>query len=201
MDLIGLKFERWLVVEKSKIKNYYWFCVCDCGNEADVYQASLLNGGSKSCGCWSIDYKKERYTTHGLKKHSLYAIWLGIKTRCKNKNSPAYESYGGRGIIICKEWESNFGKFYEDMSPTYEKGLTIERKDVNGNYDKENCIWATRLQQARNRRSNLFIDTLEGNMTLSEAARKAGVSSTAMKYRIKNWPKEQLLISATSKGR
>lgn len=197
-DLSGRRFSRWLVRKRVGSKNGFalWECICDCGSVRSIVSQSLRNKTSLSCGCWEKEYKKALYTTHGLKKHPLYGVWLGMKNRCYNKNKPfPYKDYGGRGIKVCDEWVNNFKQFYDDMIDGYEKGLTLERKDVNGNYEKSNCCWITRSEQAKNRRCSIWIETLQGRLTINEAAKIAGISWPAMYTRVKNgWPKENLLI-------
>ena len=119
-------------------------CRCDCGVEKLVRLAKLKNGNTKSCGdcTFSPNYK------HGMKDTAFYTVWENIRQRTKDESN---KHYGGRGISHCNEW-SKFANFYSDMFDSYEEGLTIERKDVNGNYCKENCIWETTTVQGHNRR-------------------------------------------------
>ena len=118
------------------------------------------------------------------------------------KNCFPYKDYGGRGIKMSSEWRENFMNFYDDMHETYKSGLTIERDDVNGNYEKSNCRWVTRSEQARNRRCSRWVETLEGRLTITEAANKVGISYIAMFQRIaQGWPIEKLLIPKDHKQR
>lgn len=196
LDLTGQQFGRLTVknISETRKRNYvYWICECECGVIKEYRSSHLKKGAINSCGCNSCIRPK----THGLTrtKGSLYKIWLGIKTRCYNKNSYAYKDYGGRGIKMSDEWKNDFIKFNIDMIKDYKPGLTIERKDVNGNYEKENCVWITRSKQANNRRCSIWIDTLEGRMTIQQARKIAGISWPAMYVRVKQkWPIEKLLI-------
>lgn len=198
-DLKGLRFGKILVLEmlsgRDSRGNISWKCKCDCGTERAIISTSLITGATKSCGCQTYETNRLRETTHGQsrgKNNSLYLIWQGIKTRCLNENSFAYKDYGGRGIKICDEWKNDFEKFRNDMSEGYVKGLTIERKDVNGNYEKSNCIWITRAEQANNRRTTIHLDTAEyGKITIKDAAKIVGIGWQGMYVRVKSWPKER----------
>lgn len=193
LHLSGLRVGKLTVTDSFIRKNryIYWICNCDCGGQSEVRSSHLKKGAVRSCGCETC-IKEE---THGLSRsHPLYGVWLGIKTRCFNPKSYAYRDYGKRGITICDEWKDDFVRFFKDMEPTYQPGLTIERKDVNGNYCKENCIWATMADQAKNRRSTIWIDTIEGFMTVQDAAKRVGISWVGMYQRVKTWPKEKLLL-------
>ena len=106
-----------------------------------------------------------------------------MKNRCLNPNMPAFDRYGGRGIKICDPW-LEFENFQKDMGPTYEPGLTLERKDNDGPYSKENCEWATMTDQNRNHSSNVWIDTCRGRMLMQDAARIAGLTWRGMWYRV-----------------
>ena len=114
---------------------------CHCGNEFVTHVSTVKRGLSKSCGCSKI--------THGLKKHRLYNIWRQMKHRCNNPKNKDYHNYGGRGIKVCEDW-LNIENFINDMYPSFEEGLSIDRIDSNGNYCKENCRWATNGVQSRN---------------------------------------------------
>ena len=150
-DLIGKRFGRLLVISfHAKCgKESLWSCKCNCGNIKIARRSNLLWGDTKSCGC----FKKELHTTHGMTTSLEYKVWEGIKARCENENTPNYNNYGGRGIMVCKEWSESFEKFYADMGKRPNKGrYTIERKDNDGNYESNNCKWATYTEQSRNKR-------------------------------------------------
>ena len=134
--------------EKSKRKYRYGLYQCQyCGKEFEVRISNIKNGHTKSCGCQSDKYKNP----HGLTQHRLYNIWNGMKARCYNNKYKAYKDYGARGITICDRW-LDINNFIEDVYPSYQEGLTLDRLDVDGNYEPDNCGWATKETQQRNTR-------------------------------------------------
>ena len=184
--------------EERRGGNIMWECICDCGKLTRVRGTHLKCGRVNSCGCQTGIINGNRERTHGASRSDpLYAIWLGIKTRCFNTKSFAYKDYGGRGITMSPDWINDFVKFKTDMQDGYTKGLTIERKEVNGNYEKSNCCWVTRSEQANNRRTTIYLDTELGVMKLKEAAAHVGICWQAMYARYKIWPKERWLEKHT----
>ena len=136
---------------KGKTK---WLCICECGNLTEVELNHLTRNNSKSCGCFRIKHDKSNIR--------LYNIWGNIKQRCYNKNNHGYKNYGGRGVAVCSEWLEDFQAFYDwSMVNGYADNLTIDRIDVNGNYEPSNCRWVDRKQQSRNRR-NIKLITYKG---------------------------------------
>lgn len=163
LEMIGKKFGRWEVVQEGTPKLYsgrthrYWECLCSCGTVTQVKEASLLSSKSESCGCLHREKLITRLTTHGNRKHPLYAVWDAMKGRCLRKNDKSYSNYGGRGLTYSKDWE-DFSVFFNwAVLNGYTKGLLLERKDNNSGYTPENCCWGTRVDQNRNTRSNLRI--------------------------------------------
>jgi hypothetical protein len=162
-DLTGRRFGRLTVVKRvpnlpgSRLTR--WECKCDCGNITHTSRANLLHGHSTSCGC----YARELITgntyreTHNQSYTRLYHIWQSMKQRCYDKNDNAYKWYGRRGITVCNEWMEyeNFQKWA--VTNGYKNNLTIDRINVNGNYESTNCRWATTKEQNRNKTNNRII--------------------------------------------
>ncbi len=122
--------------------------------------------------------------THGLSKTRVYSIWCDMKKRCYNPKNKRYECYGGRGIRVCDEWLHDFVRFYEwSMANGYEETLSIDRKDVNGNYEPGNCRWVTMKEQERNRRDNVFITYKGETKTMAEWSEITGICYPTLKWR------------------
>lgn len=191
IDLAGMRFGKLTVVERAenilvgKQSKTAWWCKCDCGNETVVITQYLKKGDTKSCGC--IQREATPNKRHGFSKTRLYGIWSGIIGRCCNSKNHAYHNYGGRGIRICEEWRNDFLAFYKwAYANGYREGLTIERKDVNGNYEPSNCIWATMQEQANNTRCNKIL-TLNGEShTVAEWGRITNLGVQVIRNRLRD---------------
>ena len=156
VDRTGWKYGRLTVLSeagKNKHKKILWNCSCSCGNKTIVCGSELQSGDTKSCGCLQKEMRGKTNLTHGLTKHPLYSIWFDIKRRCQNKSRKAYKNYGGRGITVCPKWNKQFLPFYVwAKNNGWEKGLTIDRIDNDGNYCPENCQFITRGKNVLNTR-------------------------------------------------
>lgn len=138
-------------------------CICKCGNKTTVNRCHLKSGNTKSCGCVKRNVLGDSKRTHGRSNSRVsgysdrtYGIWQAMRARCYNKKNSHYMSYGGRGIVVCTEWNTSFEKFVEDMGNAPE-GKSIDRIDVDKGYDKDNCVWATAEEQGLStQRSNIY---------------------------------------------
>ena len=200
-NLLGQRFGRLVVIAPAARvgikRDARWLCRCDCGAEKAVGAACLKSGRARSCSCLRREVTAKRMTVHGDsrvgKREPLYGVWAGILRRCNNPHDGTYERYGARGIRVCERWLS-YENFKADMGPTYRRGLSIERNDNNGNYQPENCRWATRKEQCRNRRSSFFIEYRGERRTVVEWGEILGVRWARIHARIKaGWPVERAM--------
>lgn len=181
-DFLNKKFGRLLIIKDiGKVgRKRMVSAICDCGKEGVYVWNSIQQEHTKSCGCLNLELIRKRTTTHGLSKHPLFSVWLCIKFRCYNPNSIGYKDYGGRGIKMCQLWIKDFVPFYNwALANGYEKGLTIEIKNVNGNYEPSNCCWIPQAEQQRNKRTNVRVTIMNETKCLKEWCLLLGI-----KYKI-----------------
>lgn len=191
-----MKFGILTVLNKDKV--YYskagnprtnWICQCQCGNKTSVSISKLRNGHTKSCGCLQKIHTSKANLKHGynmgkgLRKKE-YNSWAAMKSRCLNKGNKKYPEYGGRGISICDEWVK-FENFIRDMGDAPTSNHTIDRINNNGNYEPENCRWATQYEQSNNQRSTRFFEADGLKKTVSQWADYFGISRHIINNRLK----------------
>ena len=188
-DWKGERFGRLVAVEMverdQKWRDHKWRFRCDCGGEAITGIKQAKSGHTKSCGCLFREAMVARNTRHGLsRKHPIeYRIWKNMRGRCNTPTDSDYADYGGRGIRICDRW-TDFAAFFEDMGQRPE-GHSLDREDVNGDYDPSNCRWATDKQQANNKRSNYLIEHGGVTRTLMQWCEIYGLDHSKVWYRLK----------------
>lgn len=152
-DITGQRFGRLVAVSRygiNRSRAITWLCKCDCGREHIVNGKALKSGRSRSCGCLPTNPKQ-----HGWVNTTIYNSWRGMIKRCYQTTDKDYKNYGARGITVCDRWKSSFADFLKDMGPR-PKGRTLDRINLNGNYELSNCRWATFKQQANNRRNGRY---------------------------------------------
>lgn len=176
IDLTGQVFGRLTAIRSTSQRvgsSVLWQCMCSCGNTHYAACSYLLNGSVGSCGC----SRKDANITHGASRKGQwtteYVTWSGMIDRCRNPNNPAFERYGGRGILVCERWHK-FENFFDDMGPRPDS-LTLERSDNNKGYEPGNCVWATYKVQNRNRRDNKTIEFNGSVKCVSEWAEILGM--------------------------
>lgn len=203
-EIIGHKFNR-LTVQKfvrwhvfpSGIRVAILECECECSNVTEVTRPNLVSGHTQSCGCYRDERRIKSHTTHGQaskgNESPLYIVWKSMKQRCNDPNSTSWEHYGKRGIQV--KWDS-FEAFARDMESTYQRGLTIERNDFNGHYEKDNCRWIPLPEQNRNYRRNRFIEFNGERLPMVVWAERYGLDQHTLAARLKyGWSlKEALTI-------
>ena len=176
-------------------RHTYQVCQCECGSVKVVATGQMQAGNTSSCGC--LKKIKCALTTHGKTGTPEHKAWKALNARCHKVNDIGHKNYGGRGIKVCDRWmEPNgqgFLNFLEDMGPKPSPEYTVERNDPDGNYCPENCCWATRKQQARNKRNTKKYTAFGKTMTLGEWAEETGLNYYALKERFRKMPPEQAM--------
>lgn len=187
IDLTGRRYGRLTVLEIDKertSRKTYWICQCGCGNKKSIRGDSL--GRVQSCGCLKReqDIKNLGITyNHGMTYHPAFNIWDAMMNRCYNEKTRAYSDYGARGIIVCEEWH-DVKTFCEWMDKNgFKKGLSIERVNVNGNYEPSNCELIPKNEQAWNTRKTTYIEINGEKIPLAKRARELGLEPCLVWHR------------------
>ncbi|MFA6851468.1 MAG: hypothetical protein WCS30_14090 [Selenomonadaceae bacterium] len=196
--LPGERFGKLIAIEPAGKKHgsIFWKCRCDCGNEKNIANYSLISGNSKSCGCGCLNIK------HGMSNTRINSIWFNMRQRCNNPHNNAYKYYGKRGISVCEEW-LDFGNFYKwSMNNGYQENLTIDRKNNSLGYSPNNCRWTTLKVQANNTRKNVWIEYKGQNKTISQWSEITGLARCLISYRrTHGWSIEKILLTPARKSR
>lgn len=196
IEMAGLRYGHLLVLRRApsgRNGRAWWLCKCDCGTEKAVESQALRAGRVVSCGCFRAHVLRTSGVKHGQHGTGAWNTWADMMKRCTNPRSVAYRHYGGRGISVCEAWQT-FEGFFADMGQRPE-GMTLERKDVNGNYEPSNCVWLPAPEQVNNRRVTVRVSVGGQQMALSEACRHLGLSYSRTRERMKRlgWSFEQAI--------
>lgn len=202
-DHSGEQYNRLTLIERVKDEvspsgsiTERYLCRCECGVEKVIAWKHIKSGNIKSCGCYRNDKKSEIYkqvseklsvrnTIHGMTGTRLYRIWGNMMSRCSDRNNPAWENYGGRGITVCDEWHDSDSFFNWAFSNGYNDKLTLDRIDNEREYSPNNCRWADRTQQANNKRSNVMITYNGQTLTMAEWAKVLGINYKVLHNRFR----------------
>lgn len=219
IDLTGQRFGMWTVIQRaetSKAGQTRWLCRCDCGTAKAVQGCHLRGGKSICCGCENnkrlSEWNRTAKRKHGGAIHSnrdrLYAIWSSAKGRCFTKTDKQYKNYGARGITVCDEWlgENGYENFrtwayangYDENAPRSK--CTLDRIDVNGNYEPSNCRFADAVVQCNNKRNNHWLEYNGERHTVSEWSRIVGLTERQIQARLyEGWSTERTLTQPLRK--
>lgn len=194
-DLTGKEFgETWVVVrliEKTATSKSKWLCKCSCGNERAM-GASEING-NKTQRCRSCT-ARQTFTTHGMAHSREYTSWYSMISRCYRTADKEHSNYGGRGIKVCDRWRYSFEAFIEDMGPRPNNTTLDRHPDNDGNYEPNNCRWATPTEQGRNTRVNRLLEHDGRTQCMAAWADEAGMSIQSLYQRLKRgWTVERAL--------
>jgi hypothetical protein len=190
----GARYERWTLVERATGERV--LARCDCGTEKVVHFHNLRSGMSRSCGCLAREVCSVRARTHGGTGTAMYRIWASMKSRCHGSPKlKQFKHYGGRGITVCPAWlgEGGFERFVADMGPRPSPKHSVDRIDNDGPYSPDNCRWATKREQARNTRRNVWLEHGGRRMLATDWAKELGISRQALEQRIRwGWSVEKI---------
>lgn len=202
---IGKKYNRLTViafenVKRGKTSCWNWIVRCDCGALKSVNPYRVLNGNTKSCGCYkaehTVEFNRREKAKHNGRRTRLYTIWHGMKQRCYCETCHDYKNYGERGIVICDEWKNDFSAFRDwALQNGYSEKLSIDRIDVNGNYCPENCRWVDCQTQNRNRTTNAAVLYRGKEYTYADLADMSGIRYGTLYARIchRGWSVEKAM--------
>ena len=193
-------------LDRTGNRRSYWRVRCDCGNELVVLSSNLRGGNTRSCGCLEAEKKAARSLVHGHarvgRKTPEYRTWCEMLGRCNNPNHWGYPDYGGRGIKVCLRWSESFSNFLADMGPKPSPKHSIDRyPNREGNYEPNNCRWATAKEQVRNRRCARSVEFGGTTMSLEEASAASGLSVSLLSKRYHlGWTGERLFAPCGRPG-
>lgn len=191
LDISGQRFGRLVALRQGPSDqspsrpHITWECICDCGEVTIARLNNLRSGRAVSCGC--IKKNGDHKRRHGMTGTPEYMTWHRMKKRCTDPLHPDFQLYGGRGISVCDEWMASFESFFAHMGNRPSDDHSIERLDVNGNYEPKNCVWADDKVQSRNRRNNVYYEHAGLRMCQSDWASKLEISTSTLIQRVRTW--------------
>lgn len=204
IDLTGQTFGWLTVLYENSDRRYkdrvYWVCRCKCGTIKAVRSGDLRSGKTISCGCYHKQDVSKRFRITGKSKSKIRGVYKEMKARCNNPNNKEYKNYGQRGIKVCDEWNQEYGfkSFYDwAMANGYSEGLSIERIDVNGNYEPSNCCWIEKNRQASNTRKNKYLTYKGITHTYAQWGRIVGCDYHMIERRLRDNCLDDLLGNFT----
>mgnify|MGYP003298328344 CR=1 FL=1 len=204
-DLTGQRFGKLVAVEiagQDRHKNVIWRCKCDCGNTHDVVSRALVSGGATSCGCLETGKFRNKHGQehHGGSDERLYRVWGCMLNRCYDENRKEFKNYGGRGIKVCNKWRESYAAFRDwALANGYNPELpgsecSIDRIDVDGNYEPSNCRWIPMAEQSANTRAVRHLEYRGKTITLREASEIGGITTGTICNRLKRgWSVERAI--------
>lgn len=202
LKLEGKKFGRLTVRRRSGSVGgrAAWLCSCRCGKTTVAISSDLVRRHSRSCGCLKAGALAATSTSHGDSGSAEHAIWRAMHSRCRNKNHHSYSYYGGRGISVCRRWRS-YEAFLSDVGRRPGRGYQIDRIDNGEGYRPGNVRWATRSQQARNKRNSHYVILRGKKIHLGDALKIAGITKSGYRYRIsKGMTRSQAIMHQRYRG-
>jgi hypothetical protein len=198
-------FDRWTVLSRAEPSNncVRWLCRCVCGTERPVRESHLRSRASRSCGCVHRGEPRISRTQHGGYRSPEYRAWAHMIERCNNPDVPGYENYGGRGVRVCERWRNSFEDFLSDIGRRPSPRHSIDRFPNNdGNYEPDNCRWATPSEQMRNTRRTRLLTHAGETMCLTDWANRLGISYITILSRLRRgWPVTRALTVPMRKSR
>lgn len=198
IDMTGMRYASLTVVGeggRASDGKRKWVVLCDCGNSFEATGTKIRSGEVKTCPGCSKERVRISRVKHGMRGSAEYRIWTHIKSRCYNERVPEYKHYGGRGISMCDRWRESFENFLADMGERPTPGHSIDRRDVNGNYEPVNCRWATDIEQQNNRRNNRKITIAGETKNMAQWADENGLRRESVFKRVKRGKVGESIIS------
>lgn len=196
LDLTGQRFGQLVVQRKIKYEKNttWWECLCECGKYKTIKRTQLVAGSTKSCGCFRPKGENNPYWKHGRTDTLMFHVWKMMRQRCSDKNNKSYKNYGGRGIKVCERWDKSFKAFIDDVGERPTAQHSIDRIDNSKGYEPGNVRWATRKEQARNKRDTRWITAFGQTLSLIEQCEKYGMKQQTVWLRLHlGWSAEDAL--------